>query len=135
MNLRAGSVVITLLAVGVAFAGEETPYEKAIVQMLGSLDEITKKLKTVIDEDSANAAKPELRKSADVWVETRSRAGKLLPPEKAEKDRLEKLYKPKLEDSLRKLKIEVSRVENITGGKDALKEIAAVLQKEEKKSP
>ncbi len=135
MRIRAASVAMLLLALGVAAAGEETPYEKAIVQMLGSLDEITKKLKTVIDEDSASAAKPELRKSADVWAETRARAAKLAPPEKAEKGRLEKLYKPKLEESLRKMKVEVGRVENIPGGKEALKEIAAVLQKEEKKAP
>ena len=33
--------------------------------------------KTVIDEDTAGAAKLDLRKSAGVWVETRAKAAKL----------------------------------------------------------
>ena len=47
-----------------------------------------------------------------------------------EKTRLEKLYKPKLEEALKKMFGEVRRVEGIPGGKDALKEIAGVLKKD-----
>jgi hypothetical protein len=133
MKLRAGSIAVLLLALGVAVAGEGSPYEKAIQKMIGSLDEIAVTLKTIKDEDSAGAAKPELRKSADVWVETRAKAAKLQPPEKDEKTRLEKLYKPKLEEAMRKMFVEVRRVESIPGGKDALKEISGVLKKDEKK--
>src|SRR5271166_3837461 len=116
MKLRAGSLAVMLLAVGAAAAGEGSPYEKAIQKMIGSLDEIAASLKTVIDEDSAGAAKPDLRKSAAVWIETRAKAAKLQPPEKDEKARLEKIYKPKLEEAMRKMFIEVRRVENIPGG-------------------
>jgi hypothetical protein len=133
MKLRAGSIAVMLLALGAAAAGEGSPYEKAIQKMIGSLDEIAVTLKTVIDEDTAGAAKPDLRKSAGVWVETRAKAAKLQPPEKDEKVRLEKLYKPKLEEAMRKMFIEVRRVENIPGGKEALKEISGVLKKDDKK--
>jgi hypothetical protein len=133
MNPRIGCVVLMTLAFGAAFAGEGTPHEKIMVQMIGNLDEIAKSLKTIIDEDSAEASKAELRKSAKSWIEARTRAAKLQPPEKTEKVRLEKLYKPKLEESLRKMFMEVRRVENIPGGKEALKEIAGVLKKDEKK--
>jgi hypothetical protein len=133
MKLRAGSIAVMLLAIGAAAAGENSPYEKAIQKMIGSLDEIAATLKTIIDEDTAGAAKLDLRKSAGVWIETRDKAAKLLPPEKEEKARLEKLYRPKLEESMRKMFIEVRRVENIPGGKEALKEISGVLKIEEKK--
>ena len=133
MKLRAGSIAVVLFVIGVAAAGENSPYEKAVQKMIGSLDEIAATLKTVIDEDTAGAAKLDLRKSAGVWIETRAKASKLQPPEKEEKARLEKLYKPKLEESMRKMFIEIRRVEIIPGGKEALKEISGVLKKEEKK--
>lgn len=132
MKARAGGLAFLLLA-AIAAAQEESPYEKTIQKMIGSLDEIATTLKTIIDEDSAGAAKPDLRKSAAVWIETRAKAAKLQPPEKEEKLRLEKLYKPKLEESMRKMFLEVRRVENIPGGKDALKEISGVLKKDDKK--
>lgn len=133
MRLRAGSIAVVLLALGAAAAGENSPYEKAIQKMIGNLDQMAATLKTVIDEDSAGNAKLDLRKSASEWMETRAKAAKLQPPEKEEKLRLEKLYKPKLEESMRKMFIEVRRVENITGGKELLKEISGVLKKDEKK--
>ncbi len=135
MKLRAGSIAVMLFTVVAALAGDNSPYEKTIQKMIGSLDEIAATLKTVIDEDTAGAAKPDLRKSAAVWIETRAKAAKLQPPEKEEKARLEKIYKPKLEESMRKLFLEVSRVKNIPGGKEALKEIDGVLKKEETKKP
>ena len=133
MKLRAGSMAILVFALGVAAAGEGSPYEKAIQKMIGSLDEIAVTLKTIIDEDTAGAAKPDLRKSATVWMDTRAKAEKLQPPGREEKVRLEKLYKPKLEESMRKMFSEVRRVENIPGGKEALKEISGVLKKDDKK--
>jgi hypothetical protein len=134
MILRAGCAVVMLVALGMA-GGENSPYEKAIQKMIGSLDEIAVTLKTIVDEDTAGAAKPDLRKSATVWIETRAKAAKLQPPEKEEKARLEKLYKPKLEESMRKMFIEIRRVESVPGGKDALKEIGGVLKKDETKKP
>jgi len=132
MLRRAGSIAIVFVAFALLGAGNGSPYEKALLQMIGSLDSIGTKLKTIIDEDSALAAKPALRKAADTWVDGRTKAEKLEPPERDEKTRLEKLYKPKLEDALRKMFTEIRRVENIPGGKDALKEISGVLKKDSK---
>ncbi|HZZ80000.1 MAG TPA: hypothetical protein VFE62_15885 [Gemmataceae bacterium] len=133
MKARMGGVVLMLLYLGAVAAGEGTTHEKIIVQMIGNLDDIAKTLKAVVDAETAEASKADLRKSATTWMEARAKGAKLQPPEKDEKLRLEKLYKPKLEESLRKMFTEVRRVENIPGGKDALKEIAGVLKKDEKK--
>ena len=127
------SIALALVALGVAGAGEESPHEQAIQKMLGSLDRISAELKKIVDEESALAAKPELRKDAASYLETRAKAAKMQPPEKAEKVRLEKLYKPKIEESLKNLFTQTRRVELIEpGGKDALKEIAGVLKKDGK---
>lgn len=133
MKRRAGSTGLALVALAIVGAAGSSPHEKVIQEMIGSMDSIGVTLKTIIDEDTASAAKDPLRKAAKVWIEARVRAAKLQPPEREEKTRLEKVYKPKLEDSLRKMFTEVRRVENIPGGKEALKEIAGVLKKDEQK--
>lgn len=132
MKRHAGGIGIVLAAVAICSAGDGSRYEKSIQQMLGSLDAISKSLTTIGDEETATAAKPDLRKAADTWVEARATAEKYEPPEREEKTRLEKLYKPKLEESLRKMFTEIRRVENIPGSKEALKEIAGVLKKDGK---
>lgn len=132
MKRRAGSIGIVLAAVAILGAGAGSPYEKAMQKMIDSTDSIGTTLKTVIDEDSAAAAKQPLRAAAKNWIEARAKASKLAPPERDEKTRLEKLYKPKLEESLKKMFTEIRRVENIPGGKEALKEIAGVLKKDGK---
>lgn len=132
MIRQAGSLGILVVATAIVGAGNGSPYEKALTDMIGSLDTIGMTLKTIIDEDSAVAAKKPLRGAAKIWIDARARAAKLQPPERTEKTRLEKLYKPKLEESLKKMFTEIRRVENIPGGKDALKEIAGVLKKDEK---
>lgn len=132
MLRRAGSIGIVLAALAVLDAGEGSPYAKTLEQMIGSLDTIGATLRTIEDEDTAMASKPSLKKANDSWVEARTRAAKLEPPDREEKTRLEKLYKPKLEAALKKMFTEIRRVENIPGGKEALKEIAGVLKKDGK---
>ena len=117
---------------GIAAAGEASPYEKSLQQVLDSFNKIGAKLVTIVDEDSALAAKPELRKAAESFIEARAKAEKLPPPEKDEKVRLEKQFKAKLDESMKKLTLEIRRVELVRGGKDALKEIDAVLKKDSK---
>lgn len=132
MKHRAASIGILLAALALVGAGEGSPHEKVIQQMIGSAESIGVTLKTIIDEDTAAASKPELRKAAATFTEARSRGEKLQPPEKDEKVRLEKLYLPKLKEALQKMFSEVRRVENIPGGKEALKEISGVLKKDSK---
>ena len=128
---RAGCIGLALVAVGLMGAGD-SPYEKTLKDMIGAVDSIGVTLKTIIDEDTAAASKPVLRKANDAFVDARTKAGKLPPPEREEKARLEKVYKPKLEESLKRMFSEIRRVEIIPGGKEALKEIAGVLKKDEK---
>ena len=132
MHKRALGVAVWLMAAAWVAAAQESPYEKALQQVVDSFDKIGAALKTIVDEESAAASKPALRKSADTFLEARARAAKLQPPEKDEKVRLEKLFKPKLEAAMKKLFGEYGRVERIPGGKDALKEIAGVLKKDAK---
>jgi hypothetical protein len=90
-------------------------------------------LTTIKTEESADAAKPELQKAAKEWVALRGQAEKLPPPSRMEKERLEKEYKPKLEAAQKKIYGEVTRVQRIPRGPEALKEIRSVLDKREKK--
>ena len=132
MKRHAWSMVVIFFTLGILSAGEASPYEKTLQTMIGNLDKIGVTLKTIVDEESADAAKPTLRKEAVIWIEARAKAAKLPPPERDEKTRLEKMYKPKLEEAMRRVFTEVRRVENIPGGKEALKEINGVLKKDGK---
>lgn len=129
---RAGSMAIVLVAYAIVAAGEGTPHEKIMQEMIGALDTIGTSLKTVTDEETAAAAKPGLRKANDAFVDARTRGAKLPAPEPEEKRRLEKQYKPKFEEAIKKMNTEITRVELVPGGKDALKEIAGVLKKDGK---
>jgi hypothetical protein len=128
---RMASIGFVLVAFGIAAAGEGA-HEKIMQEMIGAMDAIGTSLKTVTDEESAAAAKPALRKANDTFVDARSRAAKLPAPEPEEKRRLEKAYKPKFDEAIKKLNMEITRVKLVPGGKDALKEIAGVLKKDEK---
>ena len=127
MALRLVAVTVLLVA-----ALGSPSHEQLAEKMLASLDKITMVLKGIEGDDAAKDAKPELRKAADSWIEARAQAGKLPPPEKDEKERLVKIYRPKIDATLKKMFIEIQRVSVIPGGKDALKEIAGVLKKDEK---
>ena len=133
MGTRAWGVGILLVSAGIGAASQDSPYERSLQSLIASYEKIGAALKTIVDEESANAAKPELRKSAAAVFDARAKASKLEPPEKDEKLRLEKQYRPKLEKALNLAQAEARRVELIPGGKGALKEIAGVLRKESKK--
>ena len=133
MNTRIVSAGIVLTAIGFVAAGEGSPHEQVIQKTLGALDAITAELTKITDKDTALAAKPELRKTAAEWAETQAKAKKLQPPEKAEKVRLEKLYKPKLDESMKKLLAQTARVGKVDGGEEALKEIHSILKPNGKK--
>jgi hypothetical protein len=126
------AVVGLVFAVGFAAAGAPT-HEEVIKQMLSTLDKLTATLTTIKTEESADAAKPELQKAAKEWVALRGQAEKLPPPSRMEKERLEKDYKAKLEAAQKKIYGEVTRVQRIPHGPEALKEIRSVLDKREKK--
>jgi len=120
-----GTVLLTLLP---ASAGEESPHEEALKAMLKSLDKMTTALAGVKDGETAEAARPDLKKAVDGWTMARARADKLPPPEPAEKERLAKQYKGKMDAALKKLLTEVGRVNAVPAAKGLLKELRAVLE-------
>lgn len=133
MKIRVASIAIVLFGLSaIAAAQDGSPYEKSLLKVLDSFDKISNSLKTIVSEDTAAAAKPKLREAADAFVEARTAATKLDPPEKAEKVRLERVYRPKIDEAMKKMFVEAVRVNAIPGGRDALKEIAGVLKKDGK---
>src|SRR5262249_9472391 len=116
------------LAVVGAAAGEESPHEQSLMLMIRTLDKLTMTLTAVKDADTAKAARPELRKAAEAWTDAKTKAAKLPPPDKAEKDRLAKEYKGKMDAALKKFFTEVGRVRMIPAGKDVLDEIKVVYK-------
>jgi hypothetical protein len=133
MQARILGTFFVLAAFGLVAAGEGSPYEKSLQKVLDSFNQIGDSLKKIVDEDSAAAAKPELRKAADSFVTARTKAEKMQPPEKDEKVRLEKQFKAKLEESMKKMFTEVRRVKSIPGGSDAWKEISSIFEKKQQK--
>jgi hypothetical protein len=131
------AIVVTIFALAAARGlGQEapkgevkTPFEEVVKQMIATMDSLTATLATIRDDESAKAAQADLRKAADKWQLVKKNADKLPPPEKQEKDRLAKEYKTKLEQAQKKLFGEVARVSAVPGGRAALLEIRAVLDK------
>src|ERR1700686_4511577 len=119
MKTRAASISVVLVAAGIAAGTQGSSHEQLVKQLLGSFEKINAALESIKDEDSAGAAKPDLRKAAESFLDARAKADKLPPPEKDEKDRLEKNYKPKLNVAMQKMATQIRRVELIPGGKDA----------------
>jgi hypothetical protein len=132
VKTRAGSIVILMLTVGVAVAGQVSPHEAMLKQAVESFEKIGASLKKIEDKASAEAARPDLRKAADAFIEARAKAEKVQQPEKEEKARLEKLYKARLDDAFKLVKTQSIRVDSIPGGREALKEIAGIWKKDSK---
>ncbi|MCI0682284.1 MAG: hypothetical protein L0Y71_09285 [Gemmataceae bacterium] len=126
------SIAVVFALVGLAAAGGAPTHDDVIKRMLATLDKITTKLASITNRESADAAKPELQKSAKDWLATRAQAEKLPPPSREQKEKLEKEFKGKLEAAQKKLAGEVIRVKNIPGGPEALQEIRSVLVKQMK---
>jgi hypothetical protein len=127
MTTGARGFGLALLATSVAtlgiLAGEETVYDKSLKQTLGALDKMTMTLAMVKDEETAQATKPEWKKAVQAWEKVKAEAAKLPPPEQAEKDRIAKEYRPKLDAAVKKFFTEVARVRMIPAGKELLKEV------------
>ncbi len=128
MNARAIGLALLALAASVftATAGEESPYEQSLKQMIRTLDRLAMTLAGIKDADTAQAARPELKKAVDEWTVIKTKAGQLPPPDQAEKDRLAKAYRSKLEEAMKKFFTEVGRVRGLPAGKDVLQEIKPV---------
>jgi cytochrome c556 len=129
MNARWIGAAMTALGVGAlaAAAGEESAHEQALKQMIRALDKLTTTLSGIKDAETAQAARPELRKAVEGWTATKKKLEELPPPGNAEKDRLQKEYKGKVDEATKKLFTEIGRVRMFPAGKDVLQEMAKVL--------
>lgn len=123
------SVFVLLVFITRVGAGGASTHEDVVKQMLTSLEKMSTTLTSITGQESADAAKPELRKAAGEFGAARTKAEKLPPPSREQKDRLDKEYKGKIEAAKKKLDGEVVRVRNVPGGPDALKEISSVFAK------
>jgi hypothetical protein len=125
--------IVTLAALFLVGGAQEpekdksSPQAAVVVQMLEVMDKLTASLATVKDQETAEAARPELRKLTKEWTALRDKAEKVPPPAPMEKERLEKEFKPKLEAAQRKLSGEVGRLRLIPAARPALEEIRSVL--------
>jgi hypothetical protein len=107
-----------------AQTGGTSPYESVLKDLVAALDGLTKILLGVRDETGAKAAMPEVKKAVGRLTEVQKKAEALPQPDKAEKDRVTKLYRSKLQDSINKLTTEIARVKAIPGGS----ELAALIK-------
>lgn len=123
MKTLATIMSVCVLA-GFGLAGDDSPHISVVKAMLGAMDKITTQLKTVVDEDTAKAARPELKKAAEHWQALRQKAKDTPPPTKEEKARLSKEFASKIEDAQKKLFAEIGRVQLLPGGRDALQDLA-----------
>ena len=95
-----------------------SPYETVLKELVAALDGVTKVLAGVRTEANARDAVPEVKKAVSRLKEVQKKAAALPQPEKAEKDRVSKLYRPKLQESISKLTTEIARVKAIPGGSE-----------------
>jgi hypothetical protein len=129
MKARTIGMAMALLAVifVTAAAGDDSPHELSLKQTIRALDKLATTLEKVKDADTAQAARAELKKAAEEWTAIKTKAGELPPPDQAEKDRLAKAYKGKLEEAMKRFFVEVGRVRMFPAGKEVLKEIKPVV--------
>src|SRR5262249_3569636 len=121
-DMKTGIVCITTLltvvllhAAGLGGGGGDKPppYETVVKDMLETLGQINMVLTNIKDEPSADAARPELKKAAQRMQTLRKRAREMKQPNKQEKDDLERRYKDKFDEALKKLRSESLRVKGI----------------------
>jgi len=107
-----------------------SPYENVLKDLIAAMDKLSDVLSTVKNEPSAKVAVPEVKKTLGQLDEVRKKAKALPQPEKEEKDRIAKIYRPKLDESIKKLLGQVARVKAIPGGSELVKDIKATETKQ-----
>jgi hypothetical protein len=126
----ARSVGLALTAVAAVTLGlaaqEESPQEQSLREMLKALDRITTTLANVKDAETAQAARPELKKAVDNWVSVTKKAEALPPPDQAEKDRIARTYKGKMDEATKKFLTEAGRIRKLPEGKQVLNDLKPV---------
>ena len=121
------------LVSSLAFAGSADRHHDVLKKMLTSMDNITKILADVKDEESSQKAVDGLKKEAKAFIDLRKKSTELPPPSPEEKAKIAKEYMPKLEDTVRKLLNEIQRVQMLQPTRAILFELRDVFKAEKKK--
>jgi hypothetical protein len=108
-------------------------FDSVLKEMLVLVERMTGTLANVKDEASAAAAKADLEKTAQRFIEIRKQAEAMKPPDKKQREELIREYTQKLVEAQKKLFIEISRVSQVPGGKDVLQVLAGVMKPKDKK--
>src|SRR5437879_9732057 len=103
MKRRLFGGMLLALACGTLQAGTNARFEGVLKDLLGTLDKLSGTLTGIRDQETAKAAQPELRKLAGHWQALIRKAEDVAPPNREEKERLEKEYSRKLDDARNKL--------------------------------
>ena len=122
-----GGLFLTAALGLTARGGDTAAFEDVLKDMISTMDKLTATLTAVKDEATAKAAHPELQKNTAHFAAIRKKAENLRPPNKEEKEKLDKEYRPKLVESHKKLLGEMARVSRVPGGKETLKELSELL--------
>jgi len=128
----AGLLLLSGLLAVASPAGEQA-HERIVKEMLETMEQITKVLTGITNQDSAAAAAPNLKKAAEKMLQLRMEAAELKQPDKAEKDRLAKEYAPKMELAVKEMRKQTIRVKGIPGGDEAVMELAVLNEKKDAK--
>lgn len=111
--------------VSAAFAQQESPYEKIVADLLGSVEEMSKHLSSIKDADSAKSAIAPLTAAAKKFVAIRKQADDLPEqPDLAERSRIVEKYQKKFADAFQKFQAELRRVRGVEGGQETLKALS-----------
>ena len=128
------SILVLFTLGGAVLAGDNDALqrEELVKSMLATMDKMTKTLSGIRDQDTAKAAKDDLKKSVEEWRVLRKKADAAAPPPRAEADQLAKKYKDKMVEAQKQLVGQIARVQQVPGGKEALADLPRIF---EKKSP
>jgi hypothetical protein len=107
----------------------EEKYEEVLRKLLDTLDQTTKTLEKIVDEDSAKANTMDLREQASAFIAARKQSETLAPPSTEVRERLAAKYRHQFEKVRKVLGGQVARVATVPGGNTALQEIRGVFEK------
>jgi hypothetical protein len=123
--MKSVTALVVLAGLGVRAQQAASPHEAVVKDMIAATDKLTGVLATIKDAASAEAARPELKKAADDFLAIRKKAKALPEPNQKERDRLQ-TYAKKLKEAVERYFEERGRVVGVPGGRDALRELAAL---------
>jgi hypothetical protein len=126
MPIGVGAILCFVAAV----LSQEPNHEEVLGKMLGSLQAIGKSLEGITDEATATSARPELKKQAEEFLETRKKSEQVPPPSPEARDRIAKAWQPKFVEVRKVLEMRIALVRRVPGGKAALDELKNVFPNE-----